>query len=47
MSVQAQAYISPEEYLLHERQAKNKHEYFNGKIFAMAGAAEVHNTITV
>ncbi len=31
--------ISPQEYLRFERNAKEKHEYFEGKIIAMAGAS--------
>jgi Uma2 family endonuclease len=47
MSSLAEAYISPEEYLELERQAETKSEYFNGQIFAMSGASEPHNVITV
>jgi len=47
MSAQPQyAYITPEEYLALERKAKYKSEYFNGEIFAMAGASPKHNQIT-
>jgi len=38
-------YISPEEYLELEINAEEKHEYFDGKILAMAGATEAHNRI--
>jgi len=38
-------YISPEEYLEMETDAGEKHEYFDGHIFAMAGATEAHNRI--
>ena len=31
-------YISPEEYLVAEREALEKHEYLKGEVFAMAGA---------
>jgi Uma2 family endonuclease len=34
-----------EEYLLLERTAVYKSEYFRGEIFAMAGASDEHNTI--
>ncbi len=37
--------ISPEEYLSIERGAKEKHEYFEGKVVAMAGASLAHNRI--
>ncbi|WP_046247074.1 Uma2 family endonuclease [Hymenobacter terrenus] len=38
-------YISPEDYLLLERDAEHKHEYIAGKIVAMAGAGYNHNRI--
>ena len=37
---------TPEDYLSAERVASQKHEYFGGEIFAMAGATERHDTIT-
>ena len=45
MSSQRQTYVSPEEYLAIERQAEFRSEYFDGEIFAMAGASKPHNTI--
>lgn len=39
-------YISPEEYLEFERADPDKHEYFNGEIFAMAGSSYEHAIIT-
>jgi Uma2 family endonuclease len=38
-------FYTPEEYLRLERQAECKSEYFNGQIFAMAGASPEHNLI--
>ena len=38
-------YISPEEYLAFEREARDKHEFINGEIRLMAGASENHNII--
>jgi len=38
---------TPEEYLAIDRQAPFKSEYHAGEIFAMAGASEEHNIITV
>jgi len=38
-------YISPAEYLLAERAAEEKHEYFDGQILAMSGAGLNHNRI--
>ncbi len=37
-------YISPEEYLAMERESLERHEYFDGEIFQMAGAGERHNS---
>lgn len=38
-------YISPEEYLEMESASDVKHEYYDGKIFTMAGATWEHNVI--
>ena len=46
-SVAAEKYISPEEYLTAERRAEYKSEYIYGEIFAMYGASNAHNIITV
>lgn len=40
-------YITSEEYLTGELTAKLRHEYIDGQIFAMAGASENHNRITM
>lgn len=40
------AYYTPQEYLRMEREATYKSEYFQGEIFAMAGASENHNMIS-
>ena len=40
-------YISQEEYLETERAALEKHEYYQGEIFAMSGASVNHNIISV
>jgi Uma2 family endonuclease len=42
MGYPAFKYISPEEYLEMERDAFEKHEYFEGTVYAMAGATENH-----
>jgi Uma2 family endonuclease len=47
MALQAQPYITPEEYLALERQAEYKSEYLNGEIFAMSGASRGHNLISI
>ncbi|GAB2815144.1 Uma2 family endonuclease [Ferruginibacter profundus] len=38
-------YISEEEYLEQERTATEKHEYYEGEIYAMSGASAKHNRI--
>ena len=38
-------YLSPEEYLAFEAQSQVKHEYHDGEVFAMAGAADAHVTV--
>ena len=39
------SYYSPQEYLQMEREAEYKSEYFQGEIFAMAGASFNHNIV--
>lgn len=46
MTAQPQRKISPEEYLELEREADYKSEYYQGEVFAMAGAGRNHNRIT-
>jgi Uma2 family endonuclease len=43
---QLKPYLTPKEYLTLERQATYRSEYFEGEIFAMAGASDLHNTIS-
>src|ERR1700761_6943812 len=43
--IPAASYISPQEYLIHERASREKHEYFKGQVIAMAGASLAHNRI--
>lgn len=47
MSTVRKIKLSPQEYLALERQALNKSEYYNGEVFAFAGASEPHNLIVV
>ncbi len=47
MGVPIKNYISEQEYLEQEREATEKHEYFQGEIFAMSGASEEHNIISM
>ena len=46
MTAQPQKIFSQDEYLEMEREADYKSEYFQGEIFAMAGAGLNHNRIT-
>ena len=39
------SYLTPEAYLILEREATTKSEYFNGQIYAMAGASREHNLV--
>lgn len=39
------SYISPEEYLAHEREALTKSEYLSGQVVAREGASENHSLI--
>ena len=45
MSAIPKTKLTPEEYLEFERKSEIKHEYFDGEIFAMAGAKRRHNVI--
>ncbi len=39
------SYLAPEEYLAAEREAATRSEYFNGEVYAMAGASREHVAI--
>jgi len=43
MSAIPKTKLTPDEYLEFERKAEERHEYFNGEIFAMSGAKRNHN----
>lgn len=45
MKPQEKHYYTPEEYLSMEENAEYRSEYYDGEIFAMAGASLNHNTI--
>lgn len=47
MSLQPQHRYTPEAYLALERKAEYKSEFLAGEIFAMSGASERHNLITL
>ena len=46
MSANPKPYLTPAEYLAGERKREYKSEYWNGELYAMAGASERHNLIT-
>lgn len=43
--MQPKTFLTPEQYLEIERKAERKSEYYNGEMFAMAGAKEAHNLL--
>jgi len=45
LSTQPKTFLTPEEYLETERVAERKSEYYEGEMFAMAGAKEAHNLL--
>jgi Uma2 family endonuclease len=45
VSAQSLPHLSPEEYLAIERQAEFKSEYYQGKMYAMAGGTPIHSLI--
>ena len=47
MDKKPKTFITPEDYLEIERQAEYKSEYYNGEMFAFAGAGNNHNLIAV
>lgn len=47
MPPQLKLRLTPEEYLFIERRAEFKSEFFDGEMFAMSGASELHNLIVV
>jgi Uma2 family endonuclease len=47
MSTPPKTFLTEEQYLEIERKANHKSEYFQGEMFAMAGAGEAHNLVAV
>jgi Uma2 family endonuclease len=45
MATQPKTFLTPQQYLEIERKADYKSEYFNGEMFAIAGAREAHNLL--
>jgi Uma2 family endonuclease len=46
-SAASNSYVSPEEYLARERKADFKSEYFDGCVYAMAGASAEHGRLSL
>ncbi|MFA7240108.1 MAG: Uma2 family endonuclease [Sulfuricellaceae bacterium] len=46
-ALKKEAWISPETYLEMETASEERHEYVDGEIFAMTGAASTHNLINI
>ena len=46
MSAQSQHWLTPEEYLEIERAAEFRHEYYNGRMYAMPGGSLWHSVIS-
>ena len=47
MTALAESWISPDEYLTGELLSEIRHEYISGRVYAMAGASEEHNVISL
>lgn len=47
MTAQPCTFLTEEAYLQQERTGTQKHEYFAGRIYAMAGASEAHNLLAL
>ena len=45
MNTQPQSLLTPEAYLVWERQQEIRHEYVDGEIYAMTGASRRHNLL--
>ena len=47
MTALAEPWMNPDEYLAGELQSQVRHEYIGGRAYAMAGASEEHNVISL
>ena len=47
MTALAEPWMSPDEYLAGELHSETRHEYVSGRVYAMAGASEEHNVISL
>src|SRR5690349_19405660 len=45
MSTLPHSFVTPEKYLELDREAEFRSEYYDGEMFAMAGAGEAHNQV--
>lgn len=45
MAIRTQSRMTPAEYLREERQAEAKSEFYDGEVFALAGASYAHNLV--
>ena len=45
MSAQPEFFLTPQDYLVWERQQETRHEYLDGQLFAMTGASRAHNLL--
>jgi Uma2 family endonuclease len=45
MATEPKTFLTPEEYLEHERKAEDRSEYYHGEVFAMAGGSRRHSLI--
>lgn len=45
MTAQPEPYLTPEDYLALERKAQTKSEYYDGQVYALAGASPSHTLI--
>ena len=43
----ADEYYTAEDYLRNEREADERHEYWQGEVFNMAGASRIHNILSL
>lgn len=47
IAIKSNNYLSPEEYIELERHSDIKHEYIDGKIYAITGGTKAHNIISL
>ena len=47
MASQQEPYYTPEQYLAFEREAEGRHEYLDGRIYAMTGGGPANSTMVL